>query len=228
MQIQDLPNTGFAASFTLPLYLGGTVGGQPLNASFTLRWKFDGQLPSGWNILLMDDAAGKAYTMTTGGELTFAYNTPTDLLPSGNSVLEKRAGSASARRLLSLLSRPVVYTVPAARLSKTAAASTRFRVVISANNGVSGYFPSTPELAQNYPNPFNPTTNIAFSVPAQARVTIGVFNILGQKVTTVTDQDYPAGSHVVTWNAGGAASGVYFCRMITAGKLQTKKMLLIR
>ncbi len=227
MQIQDLPDGGYAEPFALPLYVGGSAAGQPLNATFTVKWKFEGQLPTDWKILLMDDETSNAYTMTTEGELTFAYNTPASLLPSGNSVLEKQTGLSSSQRAIALLSRPAAYKVPAASLSKTASAS-RFRVVISGNNAVNGYFPSTPELSQNYPNPFNPTTNISFSIPAQTRVTIEVFNVLGQKVSTLSDQQYAAGSHVIVWNASRAASGVYFCRMTTADKMQVKKMLLIR
>ena len=94
------------------------------------------------------------------------------------------------------------------------------------NNG--NTIPQVYSLAQNYPNPFNPTTNISFSLPAKSRVTILVFNILGQRIATLTDQDYPAGSYVVVWNASNVASGVYFCRMIVADKTQTKKMVVLR
>jgi flagellar hook assembly protein FlgD len=83
-------------------------------------------------------------------------------------------------------------------------------------------------LHQNYPNPFNPTTNITFSIPSQTRVTIRIFNILGQQVAMVTDQEYPAGSHLVVWNAANVASGVYFYRMTAAEKTQTKKMVVLR
>ena len=113
------------------------------------------------------------------------------------------------------------------KLAKTTSAS-RFRLVISGNGGLKGYLPTTPELSQNYPNPFNPSTNIAFSVPSQSRVAIEVFNVLGQKVSTITDQDYAAGSYVLQWNANRDASGVYFCRMTVGQKRQTIKMLLLR
>jgi hypothetical protein len=227
MQIQNLPDTGFGQPFSLPLYLGGTTGGQPLSGSFTLSWKFNGQLPTGWNITLMDDAAGKSYTVTKAGELTFSYDTPADLVPSSSSFLQKKSGVASTQRLLPALPWPVVHAVPATKLSKGATAS-RFRLVVSANDDLNGYLPSTPELAQNYPNPFNPSTNIQFSVPSRSRVTIHIFNILGQKYTTVTDQEYPAGRHVVVWTPRGASSGVYYCRMIVGKNVQTKKMILLK
>ncbi len=227
MQIQDLPDTGFSQPFTLPLYVGGTVGGQPLNGSFTLGWKLNGRLPAGWNVTLMDDAAQKADSMSGTGELTFQYNTPAELVPSNGTLLEKNSATASNHRPLPALPWPVVQTVPTSKLSKTASVTPRFRLVISANNSL-GYLPSTPKLQQNYPNPFNPSTNLAFSVPAPSRVTIEVFNVLGQKIATVADKDYATGKYVVTWNPRQAASGVYFCRMIVGNHKQTIKMVLLR
>ncbi|MCX6120382.1 MAG: T9SS type A sorting domain-containing protein [Ignavibacteriales bacterium] len=228
MQIQNLPDTGYTRPFALPLYVGGTVGGQPLSGSFTLRWNWDGQLPAGWNILLMDDATGTATSITEAGELTFQYTTPSDLISSGSSLLQKKFSVASNQQSMFALPQPVVQKVPNAKLSKSSTSASRFRLVISANGDLTGYLPTSPQLAQNYPNPFNPTTNISFSIPTKSRVAILVFNILGQRVATVTDQEYPAGNHVVLWNATNVASGVYFCRMTAAEKTQTKKMVVLR
>ncbi|MGA3245285.1 MAG: T9SS type A sorting domain-containing protein [Bacteroidota bacterium] len=227
MQIQSLPDTGFGDPLSLPLYVGGTTGTQPFSGSFNLTWKMNGQLPTGWVIKLMDDSTGKAYTMTTGGELAFRYDTPTDLVPSAGAFLQKKSGAGSNQRSMTVLPWPVVHTVPAAKLFKGTSAS-RFRLVVSAHDNLDSYLPSTPELAQNYPNPFNPSTNIQFSVPSRSRVTIQIFNILGQKYTTVTDQEYPAGRHVVVWTPRGASSGVYYCRMIVGKNVQTKKMILLK
>ncbi|HUI30215.1 MAG TPA: T9SS type A sorting domain-containing protein [Candidatus Acidoferrales bacterium] len=225
MQIQDLPDTGFGEPFTLPLYVGGTMAGKPLSSSFTLCWKLDGKLPSGWNIELMDDDNAKAYNISAEGQLTFQYNTPAGMVPLSNSFLEKTSSNGSSRRSLPT---PVVLTVPSSKLSKAASVTPRFRLVIAANNNLNGYLPTTPQLEQNYPNPFNPTTNIPFTVPAKSRVTIEVFNVLGQKVATLADMDYDAGTHVVVWNPRGTASGVYFCRLIAGSHKKTIKMLLLR
>ncbi len=227
LQIQDLPNTGINEPLTLPLYVGGTVAGKPLNGSFTLRWKLDGKLPAGWNIMLMDDAAGKADTMAGSGEMTFQYNTPEDLVPSSGTVMDKSSTTTLNRKSSLAMPWPVVHSVPDSKLSKTASAP-RFRLVISTHNDLTGYLPSTPDLEQNYPNPFNPTTNIPFSVPASSRVTIEVFNVLGQKITTLTDENYTAGKYLVTWNPVRVASGVYFCRLIAGSHKKTIKMLLLR
>jgi hypothetical protein len=88
-------------------------------------------------------------------------------------------------------------------------------------------------LHQNYPNPFNPITSIEFNVPRRSNVSIRVFNLLGQKVIELTDDEYPAGSHRVTWdgnavNGEQVASGIYFYRIETEDYTETRKMLLLR
>ncbi len=83
-------------------------------------------------------------------------------------------------------------------------------------------------LSQNSPNPFNPVTSIPFSLGKESEVTLAVYNIAGEKVATLADNRFSAGSHNVSWEASGYASGVYFYR-ITAGEYtETKKMILIK
>jgi hypothetical protein len=88
-------------------------------------------------------------------------------------------------------------------------------------------------LNQNYPNPFNPTTQIKFDLPTRSKVSIDVYNVLGQKVKTLVNDEMAAGSYIADWDGtsdGGktVSSGVYFYRM-QAGKFQeTKKMMLLK
>ncbi len=81
---------------------------------------------------------------------------------------------------------------------------------------------------KNIPNPFNPITEISFSLPAAAKVRLDVFNIVGQRVTTLIDGALPAGDHSAMWDGSAAASGVYFYRLSTDGKAITKKMVLLK
>ncbi len=84
-------------------------------------------------------------------------------------------------------------------------------------------------LEPNYPNPFNPTTTIGFQVPHQSHIRLTVFDGLGRKVATLTDQPYPAGVHQVDWNASHRASGQYFYRLEADGQLvQTRSMTLVK
>jgi hypothetical protein len=84
------------------------------------------------------------------------------------------------------------------------------------------------KLEQNYPNPFNPTTTIQFAVPSVSDVKLEVFNILGQKVSTLVNRRMKAGMHTVNFNAANLSSGVYFYRLQSGSFVQTKKMMLVK
>ena len=88
--------------------------------------------------------------------------------------------------------------------------------------------PTQYSLEQNYPNPFNPTTTIKFGLPEAAQVHIKVYNMLGEQVTELINQEMEAGYHKVQFNASNYASGVYFYR-IEAGKFNSvKKMIILK
>lgn len=83
-------------------------------------------------------------------------------------------------------------------------------------------------LTQNYPNPFNPSTQIKFTLPTRSDVTIEIFNVLGQKITTLVDNKLSAGEHVVEWDASEVSTGIYFYKMTTSDFVQSKKMMLLK
>lgn len=94
--------------------------------------------------------------------------------------------------------------------------------------GISGNMPTTYNLEQNYPNPFNPSTKINFSVPTAGLVNIDVFNAIGQKVTTLVNEQMNAGNYSVDFNAVNLTSGIYFYKMTSANYSATRKMILIK
>ncbi len=94
-----------------------------------------------------------------------------------------------------------------------------------------GNEPSVPlkfGLEQNYPNPFNPTTNIEYRIADVGLVTLKVYNVLGQRVTTLVDKVEQPGSYEVQFNGSNLASGVYFYRLDAGGYSKTLRMLLLK
>ena len=84
------------------------------------------------------------------------------------------------------------------------------------------------ELQQNYPNPFNPTTQIRFAVKEKSRVTLVVYNLLGQSVTTLVNEELPAGEYEAHFAPSALPSGVYVYRMTTSGFILSRSMLLLK
>ena len=89
--------------------------------------------------------------------------------------------------------------------------------------------PSELRLEQNYPNPFNPRTRIEFTVPEKGRAILKIYNVLGQEVATLFDQQAEAGHYLQTnFDAGGLAGGVYFSRLEFNGRQLVRKILMLR
>jgi flagellar hook assembly protein FlgD len=89
------------------------------------------------------------------------------------------------------------------------------------------------QLKQNFSNPFNPTTTIEYSLPRRSRVTLQVYNMLGQKIRTLVDCEESAGSYTITWDGRNAAgemvsTGVYLYRLQADDFVESKKMLLLK
>lgn len=100
--------------------------------------------------------------------------------------------------------------------------------IINSNDDESSEVPTELKLSQNYPNPFNPSTNIEFSLPKASKVSLIIYNSLGQQVSKLLDTRLNPGSHSITWNAKWAPTGVYFYQLKTANATLTKRMLLIK
>lgn len=83
-------------------------------------------------------------------------------------------------------------------------------------------------LQNNYPNPFNPSTIINYEIPEASNVTLSVFNILGQRVATLVNEQKPAGVHQIQFDASNMASGSYIYRLEAGDHVQSRQMLLIK
>lgn len=89
-------------------------------------------------------------------------------------------------------------------------------------------FPSAFKLQQNYPNPFNPQTNIKFYVPERTFVKLKVFDLLGNKIDNLINEEKDSGYHEIIFDGSDLPSGVYFYTLQTSDFIQTKKMVLLR
>lgn len=84
------------------------------------------------------------------------------------------------------------------------------------------------KLYQNYPNPFNPSTVISWQLPSDSHVLIKVYDILGNEIETLINEEKPAGTYKIEFDASSLSSGVYFYRLQTDLFKEVKKMILIR
>jgi enterochelin esterase family protein len=105
------------------------------------------------------------------------------------------------------------------------------------------YIPEEYFLSQNFPNPFNPATTIKYLIPEMSKVSLALFNLLGEEVTTLVNEEKSAGNYTVEFNATNLPSGVYFYRLqaLPTGRqagspsagsghsfVETKKMVLMK
>ena len=105
--------------------------------------------------------------------------------------------------------------------------------VLASSGVASETLPGDFWLGQNYPNPFNPETDIAFYLPRQARVTLAIYNMLGQQVTVLASGQLAAGEHTVHWDGRDASgrlvsSGIYLYRLNSSEFSEARKMLLLK
>jgi hypothetical protein len=83
-------------------------------------------------------------------------------------------------------------------------------------------------LSQNYPNPFNPITSIQYSIPNRNNVVLKIYDILGNEVSTLVNEEKEAGAYAINFDANNLASGLYLYRIQAGSFIDTKKMILLK
>ena len=106
------------------------------------------------------------------------------------------------------------------------------RYLNNASTGVdekdNGEIPTAFALEQNYPNPFNPSTTISYSIPKQSYVILKIYDILGNEIATLVNEEKPTGTYELNWNALNLPSGVYFYQLKAGSFVESKKMILMK
>ena len=103
-------------------------------------------------------------------------------------------------------------------------------IVSSMTTGVeeTSNVPTQFKLLQNYPNPFNPTTTISYALPSSGLVTLKVYNLLGEEVAELVNEQKTAGNYEVKFDASKLASGMYMYQLIAGNTSQVRKMILMK
>jgi photosystem II stability/assembly factor-like uncharacterized protein len=140
---------------------------------------------------------------------------------NGDSWSELNLGITSAGSSLEFDSNGFLY---AGTTNRGVFRSVETTSSIQAKNNV----PSTYFLSQNYPNPFNPSTTIRFTITDFRFTTLKVYDVLGNEVATLVNEEKPTGNYEVEWEATGLPSGIYFYRLQAGSFVETKKMVLIK
>jgi hypothetical protein len=83
-------------------------------------------------------------------------------------------------------------------------------------------------LEQNYPNPFNPSTTIELDLAVRSPMTVEVFNVLGQRIRTLAEGTFDAGTYRLSFDGNGLSSGLYYYRLTTPGWVQTRTMAMVK
>ena len=84
------------------------------------------------------------------------------------------------------------------------------------------------DLKQNYPNPFNPSTTIIYQIPQSSFVTLNIYDVLGNEIETLINEEKQTSTYEITWNAENLPSGVYFYQLKAGDFVETKKMVLMK
>lgn len=135
-------------------------------------------------------------------------------------------------------SNPFTLTAPSAGIYKVNAGykspnrrwdSTTVAIVLAdIGNNLIESTPQTFELNNNYPNPFNPSTKISYSIPKQSRVTLKVYDLIGNEVSTLVSEEMAAGNYEFEFDASKLGSGVYLYKLQAGNFIETKKMILLK
>lgn len=156
-------------------------------------------IPEGWVIRVEDRKEAKFYELHENWSIKFNY--------SGINNSESKEGNFP-----SIEERFAIKVIPKALVDVEEVED----------------LPTSVELHQNYPNPFNPSTTISFYMPEEGNVKLSVFNIVGQPVAVLLQENRSKGEHSLEWDASDMPSGIYIYQLEVGTKIMTRKMTLVK
>jgi hypothetical protein len=200
------PRARVFINYGLPKYLIGDKG-DSIPCSFSSHSAYDSQIDSVWNphdgyTMFLNDSG--FHTINLGITVTIPY------------------GARSTSYSIDIIT-TVSYIVGKV-LNTSIVPPTILYVVTISDTGIPNDF----ILYQNYPNPFNPSTTIAYGLPTSAHVTLNIYNMLGQRVIALINENQIEGYHEIKFNSENLPSGIYCYQLKAENFIQTKKLTIIK
>ena len=212
----------------------------PLSSPWTTSEVFSG---GAWNSGIVPVELTSFTASVIGSDVKLLWETATELNNSGFSI-ERKIGESEFMEVgfvpgFGTTSEPKAYSFTDQNL-RSGQYTYRLKQIdfdgtftYSDEVAVEVIAPASFSLDQNYPNPFNPSTMITFSLAVDSKVSLKVFDVLGQEVASLIDQDLSQGVHNYDFNAAGINSGVYFYKIEATGVngsefTDVKKMILVK
>lgn len=211
MDMQVLPDR-LEEGFSVDVGVSGTV----VQGDFSLSWD-QKNLPAELGLFLVDHKTGSEVDLTKESKYYFE--------------MDKEAQSKSADVLMKPLGRLYTSSPVLTHKKNKGVEKTRFSIQVKQKTSVGNEKNEMPlkfSLGQNYPNPFNPATEIKYELAEQNKVTLTIYNVMGQQVETLVSGTKSAGTYRVSWDAGNMASGIYYYRLQAGNQVVTRQMTLIK
>lgn len=200
--INSLPRN-FGIPIKIPIFLDSYEAGFSTDKELHFLFENIENIPDGWTIYLVDTKTDSKINLLENSTYLFSFE----------GVHGKKIPNQKGTK-------PKVTT-------KASPDNQRFHLLIEPGSDANG-LPDGFKLKQNYPNPFNPSTKIEFTLPLESEISLEIFNILGQKITSIVSGRLNSGLHTYEWNASGQASGIYLMRLVTSNGIYVKKMTLLK
>jgi len=164
-----------------------------------------------------------AIVLIFGGRIMFSQSVEGSLFPSGFGFSQ-----SASTTLISSVGEPFVGFSQIGSAFIYSGSLFRNVVIITGLRESTSQLPLEYALYQNYPNPFNPSTTVRYDLPKATFVTLAIFDVLGRQISTIVEEEKPAGTYQVNFYMPNLPSGVYFYRFQTRDYVKTKKFVLLK